>query len=221
MNARELLHNPVVILAPVRNRAGAAVLDVALLAHIARVAAAIGAERIERAEAEQAVAEAQRKSAVFAQDSITEQIYTLENDKIKLNISTRGGRITLVNLKEYCTHDSLPLILWKEDASTLGMNFYARNQEINTEKFLFVPNTTETTLYAKNETQTLSMRLYADSSSYIEYRYTLLPDSYITDFSIITHNMGEIIASNSSFLTLYWGVNMPQLEKSKDFEAIF
>ena len=174
--------------------------------------------RQETQEAEQAVAEAQRKSAVFAQDSITEQIYTLENDKIKLNISTRGGRITLVNLKEYCTHDSLPLILWKEDASTLGMNFYARNQEINTEKFLFVPSTTETALYAKNETQTLSMRLYADSSSYIEYRYTLFPDSYMTDFSIITHNMGEIIASNSSFLTLYWGVNMPQLEKSKDFE---
>ena len=53
---------------------------------------------------------------------------------------------------------------------------------------------------------------------YIEYLYKLAPDSYMTDFSILTHEMGEVIASNSSFLTLNWGINMPQLEKSKDFE---
>lgn len=159
-----------------------------------------------------------RRDTVFYQDSLGERTVTLENDKIKLHISTRGGRITFVDLKEYRTHDSLPLILWRNEESTLGLNFYAQNQEINTEKFLFTPSTTETTLYAKDKEQILSMRLYADSSKYIEYLYKLSPDSYMTDFSIITHNMGDVIASNSSFLTLYWGVNMPQLEKSKDFE---
>lgn len=159
-----------------------------------------------------------KKDSVFIQDSHAEQLYILENDKIKLNISTRGGRITVVDLKEYRTHDSLPLMLWKEKESVLGMNFYAQNQEINTEKFLFVPSTTTTTLYAKEQAQTLTMRLYADSAKYIEYQYTLSPDSYMVDFNIITHNMGDVIASNSSFLTLNWGVNMPQLEKSKDFE---
>lgn len=159
-----------------------------------------------------------KKDSVFSQDSLADQTYTLENDKIKLHISTRGGRITFVDLKEYRTHDSLPLILWRSGETTFGMNFYARNQQINTEKFLFKPSTTETTLYAKDNEQVLSMRLYADSTKYIEYLYKLAPGSYMTDLSIITHNMGDVIASNSSFLTLYWGVNMPQLEKSKDFE---
>lgn len=159
-----------------------------------------------------------KRDSVFAQDSLTDQTYTLENDKIKLHISTRGGRITYVDLKEYRTHDSLPLVLWRSGETAFGMNFYARNQQINTEKFLFKPSTTETTLYAKDNEQVLSMRLYADSTKYIEYLYKLAPGSYMTDFSIITHNMGDVIASNSSFLTLYWGVNMPQLEKSKDFE---
>lgn len=159
-----------------------------------------------------------KRDSVFMQDSLAEQLYTLENDKIKLNISTRGGRITIVDLKEYRTHDSLPLVLWKEKESVLGMNFYAQNKEINTENFLFVPSTTTTTLYAKEQAQTLTMRLYADSTKYIEYQYSLTPDSYMVDFNIITHNMGDVIASNSSFLTLNWGVNMPQLEKSKDFE---
>lgn len=159
-----------------------------------------------------------KRDSVFMQDSLAEQLYTLENDKIKLNISTRGGRITIVDLKEYRTHDSLPLVLWKEKESVLGMNFYAQNKEINTENFLFVPSTTTTTLNAKEQAQTLTMRLYADSTKYIEYQYSLAPDSYMVDFNIITHNMGDVIASNSSFLTLNWGVNMPQLEKSKDFE---
>lgn len=159
-----------------------------------------------------------KRDSVFMQDSLAEQLYTLENDKIKLNISTRGGRITIVDLKEYRTHDSLPLVLWKEKESVLGMNFYAQNKEINTENFLFVPSTTTTTLYAKEQAQILTMRLYADSTKYIEYQYSLAPDSYMVDFNIITHNMGDVIASNSSFLTLNWGVNMPQLEKSKDFE---
>ena len=159
-----------------------------------------------------------KKDSVFFQDSLSNRTYTLENDKIKIHISTLGGRITYVDLKEYRTHDSLPLILWRSGETAFGMNFYARNQEINTEKFLFTPSTTTTTLYAKDKEQVLSMRLYADSTKYIEYLYKLSPDSYMTDFSIITHNMGDVIASNSSFLTLYWGINMPQLEKSKDFE---
>lgn len=185
--------------------------------------------RVERQRAEQLAAQQQQQEAAassavsstgFLQDSLTEETIVLENDKIKLHISTQGGRIKCVELKEYRTHDSLPLILWKEQESRLGLNFYANQQQINTEKFLFIPNTTETTLYAKDAEQLLSMRLYADSArtQYIEYVYRLAPDSYLTDFGIVTHNMGNVIAANSSFLTLYWGVNMPQLEKSKDFE---
>ena len=61
------------------------------------------------------------------QDSLTEKEITLENNKIKLHINTRGGRITYVELKEYRTHDSLPLVLWRPEKSTFGLNFYARN----------------------------------------------------------------------------------------------
>lgn len=178
----------------------------------------VARQQQENREQAQAAPVSGRRDSVFIQDSLEDSTITLENDKIKIHISTRGGRITFVDLKEYRTHDSLPLILWRSGETALGMNFYARNREINTEKLLFTPGTTETTLYAKDNEQVLSMRLYADSTKYIEYLYKLSPDSYMTDFSIITHNMGDVIASNSSFLTLYWGINLPQLEKSKDFE---
>lgn len=171
-------------------------------------------------EKDNAAAVAVQKDTIFSQDSLENKTIILENDKIRLHIATQGGRISFVELKEYRTHDSLPLILWRSDESRLGLNFYARNQQINTEKFLFIPSTTETNLYAKDKEQVLSMRLYADPArtQYVEFVYKLSPDSYMADFDIVTRNMGNVIASNSSFLTLFWGVNMPQLEKSKDFE---
>lgn len=159
-----------------------------------------------------------KQDTLFAQDSLSEQTIILENDKIRLHINTRGGRIDYVDLKDYRTHDSLPLLLWKPTNSAIGLNFYAQNKQINTEEFLFVPSTTETSLYATDQEQVLSMKLYSSPNQYIEFLYRLAPDSYMVDFDINTHNMGDVIASNSSFLTLYWGIDMPQLEKSKDFE---
>lgn len=155
---------------------------------------------------------------VFSQDSLSDQLITLENDKIKIQISTKGGRIVFVDLKEYRTHDSLPLILWKKNETAFGLNFYAQSKQINTEEFLFTPGTTETTLYAKDQEQILSLKLFSGEDKYIEFLYKLAPDSYMVDFDINTHNMTNVIDANSSFLTLFWGVNMPQLEKSKDFE---
>ncbi len=157
-------------------------------------------------------------NAIFAQDSLKEEIITLENNKIRLQLSTKGGRIVNVDLKEYVTHDSMPLVLWKEDKSTFGLSFYAKNKQINTEDYLFVPNTAETVLNAEKDIQTLSLKLFSEENKYVEFIYKLAPDSYMADFSIRTYNMNDVIASNSSFLTLFWGVDMPQLEKSKDFE---
>lgn len=187
--------------------------------------ARVEAERMQKA-AQQEKADfrsAQRTDSLapataFTQDSLEEKNIILENNKLKLYINTRGGRISFVDLKEYRTHDSLALILWRPDKSTFGLNFYAQNTQINTEELLFVPNTTQYSIDATQGEQTLSMRLYAGEDKYLEYLYTLAPDSYMLKLNIRTHNLGDIIAANSSFLTLFWGVDMPQLEKSKDFE---
>lgn len=162
----------------------------------------------------------QTAESVFKQDSLAiEEQFTLENDKIKLHINTKGGRIDYVDLKGYRTHDSLPLVLWKENKSAMGMNFYAKNRQINTEDLIFVPSTRQKNLVATNSEQTLTMRAYVDEDKYLEFEYRLAPDSYMVDFNINTYNLNDIIASNTNFLTLYWKVDMPQLEKSRDFES--
>ena len=192
---------------------------------IARVeaqrAAALEKERQADFAAQQQNTETQQAGteAIFKQDSLPVEQYTLENNKIKLHINTKGGCIDYVDLKGYRTHDSLPLILWKDHKSSMGLNFYARNKQINTADLIFVPNTNQKELNAEGAEQVLTMRAYVDENKYLEFEYKLAPDSYMVDFNINTYNLNDVIASNTNFLTLYWGVDMPQLEKSRDFES--
>ena len=191
---------------------------------IARVeaqrAAALEKERQADFAAQQQNPETQQAiEAIFKQDSLVVEQYTLENNKIKLHINTQGGCIDYVDLKGYRTHDSLPLILWKDHKSSMGLNFYARNKQINTADLIFVPNTNQKELNAEGTEQVLTMRAYVDENKYLEFEYKLAPDSYTVDFNINTYNLNDVIASNTNFLTLYWGVDMPQLEKSRDFES--
>lgn len=192
---------------------------------IARVeaqrAAALEKERQADFAAQQQNTETQQvgTEAIFKQDSLPVEQYTLENNKIKLHINTKGGCIDYVDLKGYRTHDSLPLILWKDHKSSMGLNFYARNKQINTADLIFVPNTNQKELNAEGAEQVLTMRAYVDENKYLEFEYKLAPDSYMVDFNINTYNLNDVIASNTNFLTLYWGVDMPQLEKSRDFES--
>ena len=191
---------------------------------IARVeaqrAAALEKERQADFAAQQQNPETQQAiEAIFQQDSLVVEQYTMENNKIKLHINTKGGCIDYVDLKGYRTHDSLPLILWKNHKSSMGLNFYARNKQINTADLIFVPNTNQKELNAEGTEQVLTMRAYVDENKYLEFEYKLAPDSYTVDFNINTYNLNDVIASNTNFLTLYWGVDMPQLEKSRDFES--
>ena len=191
---------------------------------IARVeaqrAAALEKERQADFAAQQQNPETQQAiEAIFKQDSLVVEQYTLENNKIKLHINTQGGCIDYVDLKGYRTHDSLPLILWKDHKSSMGLNFYARNKQINTADLIFVPNTNQKELNAEGTKQVLAMRAYVDENKYLEFEYKLAPDSYTVDFNINTYNLNDVIASNTNFLTLYWGVDMPLLVKSREFES--
>ncbi|HQB87285.1 MAG TPA: hypothetical protein PLL51_09825, partial [Bacteroidales bacterium] len=80
-----------------------------------------------------AVADSGRYGAFGASATGTNEFITLENNRIELKIATRGGRVYSARVKEYVTHDSLPLILFSGDSTIFGFNFYtADNKAIQT-----------------------------------------------------------------------------------------
>ena len=157
---------------------------------------------------------------VFAQAaSGSQEFITLENKLIKLRISTLGGRPYSVQLKDYQTYDSLPLILFNGDSTVFGMSFFAQNRSINTNELFFTPGTDETYLDASQNTVSLSMRLPAGEGRYIEYVYSLEPDRYRVDFVMRFINMEELLAQNNNFIDLNWSMYVPQQEKGRMNES--
>ena len=49
--------------------------------------------------------------------------YTLENDVLKLRISSKGGKIEYVELKKYKAWDGQPLVLLDDDSLHFGFHF--------------------------------------------------------------------------------------------------
>ena len=149
---------------------------------------------------------------IFKQEKNTEtQIKVLENEKIKISISSLGGKISSVILKEFTTHDSLPLDLFVADSSKFNLQFFS-NEIVNTSDLNFI---------AIEELNSIKMRLMIDSLNYFEYIYSLTEDDYLIDFDINIIGMENIISKNVNYMNLQWEMSAPQTEKSKSNQEMY
>jgi len=150
----------------------------------------------------------------------------LENELIKVNVSSLGGRVSSVQLKEYHPYnkdgEKEPLLLFYGDSNKFDLNCFVKNQKFSTGTQFFESSGVEESGNAK----TLSMFFYADSSKtkYIEYKYSLAANSYMMDFDINIVGMNDVI-SRGNDLVLNWNVYTPSLEKGysneNDYTGIY
>ncbi len=149
------------------------------------------------------------------------RLITLENDVIKLKISTLGGRPYSVELKNYKTHDGLPLVLFDGDSTIFGLNFFARNRSINTDELFFIPSRNDVDIISENQPETLSMRLSAGEDKYIEYIYTISPGEYMVGFDMSFHNMNEVLSTVTEYLDFNWEMYVPGFELGRVNELAY
>jgi len=144
------------------------------------------------------------------------EFYTLENDKIVLKIAKKGGKPYSVELKDYQTHDSMPLMLFKGDSTVFGLEFFADGKSVRTNDLMFDEVAGEKEMYAKNESKTLVMQLPVGSDgAFIEYEYTLHPDRYFMDINVRMNKMDEYRTDN---VQLKWEFYSPQQERGRQNE---
>jgi YidC/Oxa1 family membrane protein insertase len=172
------------------------------------------------------------KYGVFANSSVGEEkIIEVESDRLKLKFSNKGGRILSVEIKDYRTFDSLPLVLFDSNsANKFGLVFFQGRQDINTQNLYFQP-------FFKNKVQegqskftvgtdeefSFGLRLYVDAdktsydpSKYIEYLYTIKGDEYMVDYTINFVGLKDLISPQYNNLNLEWVMHMRRQEKSID-----
>lgn len=163
----------------------------------------------------------------FANASIeTEDVpLIVENDLYRLTLCRKGGKIKTVELKNVKTYDTLPVILFKEGTHTdFGFSFYSNYLELNTNNLYFIPvqdYSNQTIVVSGNDSIEIAMRLYPDksqkeidSSSYIEYLYTIRGNDYRTGLKINFVNIFDYINRNQTHVELTWQTQLRQQEQS-------
>ena len=171
----------------------------------------------------------------FAQASRGEEkFYTIENEVLKLKISSRGGYVYSAQLKNYSSHDSLPLVLYRGDSTTFGFEFNTEDlKTVKTSELYFLPYFSgsqrgDSLAVSGKDSLQFALRVYPAAGSggdsagkgYIEYVYTLKGKEYMLGFSVRYKGMKGIVAQNSQDILLTWNTDMYRQEKSFKNELI-
>ena len=143
-----------------------------------------------------------------------EKWITLENEHLRLTLSTHGGAIQRAELLDYhASKDTVnPLCLFRADESSWGVTLITINNRIlHTSQLYFEP-------VACDAPNKAIMRLPGSSEdAWLDFVYEL-SDSYMVHMAIEPHNMQNELAQNVNSLELNWRQLIPQQEQGRKFE---
>ena len=130
--------------------------------------------------------------------------FTLENDKLRVRISSLGAQPYEVQVKDYYTYDSSDLILIRPDKSLFDL-------EMNTDQWL---NTSDLHFrLAESTDSTLTLRLQFEDNAWMDAVYSLASDSYMLGYQLHFVGMDQVLDRRTGQLNLKWVVDVPRLEK--------
>jgi YidC/Oxa1 family membrane protein insertase len=147
----------------------------------------------------------------------TDTLLALENDKLEIRLSSRGGRVTYVRLKEYDNYKGEPLVLFDAHESAFGITLpMADGRLLHTTdaSFHLVPAGA-----GEGEgNRVVTMRLQTGSpDAYLELRYRLAENDYRLDCTLRAVGLDAHLAPDAP-LTLLWQQDVRQQEKGRKFE---
>jgi len=169
-----------------------------------------------RAKTEAALANEKEETAAdsaslfFSATKGKEAFTTIQNNLVEITLDNKGGRVYSALLKNYMGQDKKPVVLFNGRDASMNFNFYNKKGALQTKDFYFE---------AVNKTDSsVTMRLAADSASYIDFIYTLKPDNYLMSFVIKATGMDGKLAASTNYVDISWSQRARQIEKGYTYE---
>ena len=158
----------------------------------------------------QAVAQTDSLSPLFPALNGTESTYYLDNGLVRIGISSKGAAPCSVVLSGYNNQQGANVTLFDRNEISLNFKIDGKNQNIQSKDLYF-----ETIPGADNS---VTMRLNTNGYGYLDFKYSLIPDSYMLDLDIKAVGMDNFFSSNLNTLAVDWIQNLRQQEKGFEFE---
>lgn len=135
-----------------------------------------------------------------------EQLITLENDYMKVTLSSKGGKVVSTQLKEgYLSyHTKKPVVLFEKDSSSFGLQLITADaRNFITDTLNFDVNG-KSAIVTGNDSATVSFRLPAGENKYIEFAYGLRGKSRMLAMKVNMVNMQDVLSPSVSHVGLRW-----------------
>lgn len=157
----------------------------------------------------------------FANNVSDEQsLYTIENEKIRLTISSRGGQIVKAQLKEFTTNAAQPLYLFdsQKDGTCFSVSLLTQNDRVIESKDLTFQPVNFDSANVQADSTSYTFRVTTTQGATLDYVYTLNADDYMVGFQIKTTGLDKVLRNNVSDVQIKWNSKIKQQERSKKFE---
>ena len=167
----------------------------------------------------QSVLETTAFAAATQQDSLkplfpamygTESTTVLDNGLVRIGISSKGAVPVFATLSGYNDQQGNNVTLFSQNEISLNFLIDGKNQSIQSKKLYF-----ET---VKSDASSVTMRLNTNGYGYMDFIYTLLPESYMLNLDIKATGMDDFFLSNLNTLAIDWIQKLRQQEKGFEFE---
>lgn len=136
---------------------------------------------------------------------------TLQNNLIRVDLSTLGAEVKKVTLKDYVDYKKDTLVLFSENENQFSIDLpIVSNRTLKTTDLKFK--------IASKTDSSVTFSLLTNNGGSLDYIYTLPSNSYMLDFDIRMNNLSNVLSDKSS-LVANWKMDVPQHEKGRKFEG--
>ena len=137
----------------------------------------------------------------------------LKNNLLDIDIATKGGmisRVELLNYTAYSNGKNGPAVLFENNNNSYSFVLNTHTQRYDTKDFYFTP-------IVENDS-TVLMKLEFEKSVSFGIRYTLPNDSYKVRMEVVQQNMDAIIPTNIANMDFQWSQMVQRHERGEMFE---
>ena len=137
----------------------------------------------------------------------------LQNALVAVDLSTKGGVVSRVELKKYTAYSegkTVPAVLFDNENNAYSFILNNDTQRFDTHDFYFTP-------VVENDS-TVLMKLQFESNVSFGIRYTLKKDSYMVKMDVVQENMNTVIPTNIATMDFEWRGRLQRHERGEMFE---
>ena len=146
-----------------------------------------------------------------------EQIVTLENELLIAQISSKGGQVKSVQLKNETKYDGAPLMLIDDAQNRFGFVFKANDENINTSDLNFTPQGGNISVTGESA-ESVSFRLSYSDTQYLEYTYSIKGNDYNLALDVKAVGIHNLMDIRTNSIGLNWETTLLQKEMNAKSE---